>query len=232
MSQVYETHNQDNQDIVEFYNTVGNRNRFNVLYTLYSNVLKHHKLSNYHSFMVGDQELLGTLTMGLIACMKTVSHLNPYRGHLVIQYITNVITMLNTTEYSGNNYVSLKEWFVSLFSSEAETSMLNENGAHYVEIQNFNINDRYYEAQKKIDMVVNRPHKYHEEYINLLTLCYYPFLMVVRGMRAVKDSDKEVLLQNFIRHLNVIDKTKEEDHRTSKFDSPHNVTNEFIWYNE
>jgi len=63
-------------EVLEFYNNIGNKKQFNVLYTMYLNLLESHKLKNYHSNIIYDTELYSTLTMSLIACLKTFSYTN------------------------------------------------------------------------------------------------------------------------------------------------------------
>jgi hypothetical protein len=49
---------------------IGSSNHFNILYSMFMNVLKGNKLSNYYSFMVGNTELCEPLQLDSSCVLK------------------------------------------------------------------------------------------------------------------------------------------------------------------
>lgn len=211
------TANNNMDEISEFYNNIGTKKKFNVLYTMYLNLLESHKLKNYHGTMISDKELCSTLTMSLIVCLKTFSDMNN-KKMLVIEYIQNVITLINTTNYEPRNYSSLSEWFFSLFNNTPQTAAAVSHS-----IYAFSEEDTYYEAQEKMYKLLNHPNiLYHDEYINILTLGYFAFLMVVRSM--VDEETQKNLINDYLKTLVRINKYQ---YTHSAYDEPERASMEF-----
>ena len=204
-------------EISEFYNNIGTKKKFNVLYTMYLNLLESHKLKNYHSTMIHDKELCSTLTMSLIATLKTFSYTNN-KKMLVTEYIQNVITLINTTEYESRDYSSLSEWFFSLFNNVPQTGAAISRS-----IYAFSDEDTYYEAQEKMYKLLNHPNiLYHDEYINILTLGYFAFLMVVRSMAG--GETQKYLINDYLKTLVRINNYQNTH---SAYDEPERANMEF-----
>jgi len=215
MAQSNENNHMDT--LSEFYNNIGSKKEFNVLYTMYQNLLKSHKLENYYSG-VSDNELCSTLTISLIACLKTVSYMTN-RKALVIEYIKNVITLLDTTEYEQHDYSSLTEWFYSLFNNKIQTK-----SEMFRLIYSFSEEDTYYEAQEKMYKLLNPPENiaYHGSYINMMTLGYFPFLMVVRSLAS--EETRLYLINDFLKTIVNINRLNEIH---NLYDEPSQASIEF-----
>lgn len=189
-----------NNDISEFYDNIGTKKQFNVLYTMYMNLLQSQKLSDNYD---DDEELYSTLTLGLITCLKTVSYTSN-RKILVVDYIKNVITMLNTTNYEERDYTSIKEWIISLFSTQFKTSVVPQS------IYDFSEDDSYYEAQKKMCTLLNPYNNliYNASHINIFTLGYFAFLMVVHTIPT--NGSRKYLINDYLKTLaNIVNNNDE-----------------------
>ena len=204
--------------VLEFYDNIGNKKQFNVLYTMYLNLLESHKLVNYRSNMIYDTELCSTLTMSLIACLKTFSYTNN-KKMLVMEYIKNVINMINTTNYEPRDYSSLTEWFSRLFNNTPLSGSVVSRS-----IYAFSDEDTYYEAQEKMyKLLMNHPNiMYRDDTINVLTLGYFAFLMVVRSMSG--GETQKYLINDYLKTLVRIIKYHETH---SVFDEPDRASMEF-----
>jgi len=201
----------------EFYDNIGNKKQFNVLYTMYLNLLESHKLKNYHSNMIYDTELCSTLTMSLIACLKTFSYTNN-RKPLVMEYIKNVINMINTTNYEPRDYSSLTEWLYSLFNNMPRTGAIVSRS-----IYAFSEEDTYFEALVKMYKLLNHPNiMYRDDTINVLTLGYFAFLMVVQSMAG--GETQKYLINDYLKILVRIIRYHESH---SVFDEPERANMEF-----
>jgi hypothetical protein len=191
----------------EFYNKISDNIQYNELYSLYANILKSSKLDNYHSFMIGNSELISTLTLGLISCIKSLSILSEdEKKELTIQYIKNVINLINTTKYKHKDYESFYERISNIFKPKHKLSVSN--------IQSIKYSD-YYDIQKHIWNLVNGNNgRYHGEYINILTLGFYAFLQTINNI-----DNKETSIINYLKcmiELIIID----DSPKYALFDSP------------
>lgn len=213
MTHYLEINNVDN--IQKLVDNIGSSKHFNILYSMYMNVLKDNKLSNYYSFMVGNTELCGTLTIGLVACIKTFSN----RNTMIQLYIENVLNMINKSHFEFRDYTKWSDYidmFVNFFKNEDvhvnyEIDMINT----------FSDSDTYYVAQEKMHSLLNIPchSNYHSEYVNLMTLCYYPFLKLVQTMP--NPQTRKQLIVKFLTNLVKINKDSDIH---SMFDTPYDAT--------
>jgi len=206
------------ENIQELVDNIGSSKHFNTLYSMYMNVLKGNKLSNYYSFMVEQTELCGTLTIGLVACIKTFPNTTD-RNIMVQQYVENVLDTINKTKFEYRNYTKWSDYidmFVNFFKNEEipvnyEIDMINT----------FSDDDTYYGAQEKMDKLLN-PHcftGYHLEYVNLMTLCYYPFLKLVQTM-----SNPQSRKQLIVRFLTNLIKIHKDGNIHKMYDRPYDAT--------
>lgn len=205
-------------NIQELVDNIGSYKHFNTLYSMYMNVLKGNKLSNYYSFMVGSTGLCATLTIGLVACIKTFSNTTD-RNTMVQQYVENVLDTINKSHFEYRDYTKWSDYidmFVNIFKKEEvpvnyEMDMINT----------FSDDDTYYAAQEKMHFLLNPPchSDYHSEYINLMTLCYYPFLKIVQTMP--NPQTRKQLIVKFLTNMVKINKDSDIH---CMFDMPYDAT--------
>ena len=178
-----------NPSTEEFYDKIRDNMPFNELYTLYYNLMKSHKLVHYNSFMVDNSNLISTLTLSLICCMKSIQI--PNKREFMLQYLEHIINLIDTTEYEHRDYQSWTQWFENFFtttpplesiltgySGEFITAKENINNLYFDKIDSDRfIFDDYYFLQENIHILLNGNYgRYHSEYINITTLGFYGFI--------------------------------------------------------
>ena len=151
------------------------KKRFRDTYYILSDFFNDNKISlnNYTNWMVGDDNLISVLTMSLYSVMKTCNY-----EHIFIEYINNLLNTLKIN-YSPKTYLSFFDSLKNIFSGfdKNEAKMRIPQGVEQI----MNCNNNYYAVQKQVEYILSSTYSFHQEYINLVTLGFYSFLLCIQN---------------------------------------------------
>jgi len=161
--------------------------------------------------MIDEKGLTSTLTIALICCIKSLSNINQYnnatRKQISIQYIENIIYLINNTNYEGNDYEEFTDFFVNIFRPKYIKSI-----DRIPTIVSYD----FYDVQKTFDLLLNGDNgTYHNEYINITTLGFYGML---RTIEFLNEEVRTIIISNYMKCLVQLNIISDE---INLFDAPH-----------
>ena len=209
ISTSYETQSLDTKRIFDEVTSHGYKKRYGDLYNLISDYLIeiNASMENFTNWNVGNDNLISVITMGTFACLQTFSH-SEDKKLMVNKYIEGIVNELNIYREPLDD-TSFVNGLISCltfdkFDLEKEKSTCVNQIPNFVNKIYANPND-YQWVQKHIDKLINSNNHFHNDFINMVTLCVYTFIKITESHVNSQSALSVYLEKLILLNLNTYD---------------------------